>query len=106
MRATRAQADRVLYRNAIRCAVESCENLAVFQQSVVDLDIEGDRVRGVVTQMGLRFEARRVVLTTGTFLGGRIHVGLGNQPGGRAGAMRRRTHWRSACVPCPCASTA
>ncbi|MDE0192958.1 MAG: tRNA uridine-5-carboxymethylaminomethyl(34) synthesis enzyme MnmG [Gammaproteobacteria bacterium] len=85
VRATRAQADRVLYRNAIRAAVESCDNLAVFQQSVVDLDIEGDRVRGVHTQMGLRFEARRVVLTTGTFLGGRIHVGLRNQPGGRAG---------------------
>ena len=85
VRATRAQADRVLYRNAIRVAVESCDNLAVFQQSVVDLDVEGDRVRGVHTQMGLRFEARRVVLTTGTFLGGRIHVGLRNQPGGRAG---------------------
>ena len=85
VRATRAQADRVLYRNAIRSAVEGCDNLAVFQQSVVDLDIEGDRVRGVVTQMGLRFKARRVVLTTGTFLGGRIHVGLQNQPGGRAG---------------------
>ena len=85
VRATRAQTDRVLYRNAIRSAVESCDNLAVFQQSVVDLDIEGDQVRGVVTQMGLRFETRRVVLTTGTFLGGRIHVGLQNQPGGRAG---------------------
>ena len=85
VRATRAQADRVLYRNAIRSTVEACDNLAVFQQSVVDLDIEGDRVRGVVTQMGLGFEARRVVLTTGTFLGGRIHVGLRNQPGGRAG---------------------
>ena len=85
VRATRAQADRVLYRNAIRSAVERCDNLSVFQQSVVDLDIEGDRVRGVVTQMGLRFKARRVVLTTGTFLGGRIHVGLQNQPGGRAG---------------------
>ena len=85
VRATRAQADRVLYRNAIRSAVEGCTNLAVFQQSVVDLDIEGDRVRGVVTQMGLRFEARCVVLTTGTFLGGRIHVGLQHQPGGRAG---------------------
>ena len=85
VRATRAQADRVHYRNAIRAAVESCDNLAVFQQSVVDIEIEGDGVRGVVTQMGLRFEARRVVLTTGTFLGGRIHVGLQNQPGGRAG---------------------
>ena len=85
VRATRAQADRMLYRNAIRSTVENCDNLTVFQQSVVDLDIDGDRVRGVHTQMGLRFEARRVVLTTGTFLGGRIHVGLQNQPGGRAG---------------------
>ena len=85
VRATRVQADRVLYRNAIRSTVENCDNLTVFQQSVVDLDIDGDRVRGVDTQMGLRFEARRVVLTTGTFLGGRIHVGLQNQPGGRAG---------------------
>ena len=85
VRATRAQADRVLYRNAIRSAVEGCDNLSVFQQSVVELDIEDDRVRGVVTQMGLRFQARCVVLTTGTFLGGRIHVGLQHQPGGRAG---------------------
>ncbi|MCY3620998.1 MAG: tRNA uridine-5-carboxymethylaminomethyl(34) synthesis enzyme MnmG [Gammaproteobacteria bacterium] len=85
VRATRAQADRVLYRNAIRSAVESCDNLAVFQQSVVDLDIESHRICGVVTQMGLRFKACRVVLTTGTFLGGRIHVGLQHQPGGRAG---------------------
>ena len=85
VRATRAQADRVLYRNAIRHAVENCDNLTVFQQPVVDLEIVGDRVRGVVTQMGLRFEASQVVLTTGTFLGGRIHVGLENQPGGRAG---------------------
>ncbi|MCE2423812.1 MAG: tRNA uridine-5-carboxymethylaminomethyl(34) synthesis enzyme MnmG [Pseudomonadales bacterium] len=85
VRATRAQADRVLYRNAIRCTVENCPNLTVFQQSVVDLDIRSDRVRGVATQMGLVFKADRVVLTTGTFLGGRIHVGLENQPGGRAG---------------------
>jgi len=85
VQATRAQADRALYRNAIRAAVEGCDNLAVFQQSVVDLDIEDDRVRGVATQMGLHFEGRCVVLTTGTFLGGRIHVGLENQPGGRAG---------------------
>ena len=85
VRATRAQADRVLYRNAIRAAVENCPNLTVFQQSVVDLDIVDDCVRGVATQMGLGFKADRVVLTTGTFLGGRIHVGLENQPGGRAG---------------------
>ena len=85
VRATRAQADRVLYRNAIRSIVENQANLAVFQQSVVDLALAEDRVRGVDTQMGLRFEADRVVLTTGTFLGGRIHIGLANQVGGRAG---------------------
>ena len=85
VRATRAQADRVLYRQAIRIAVENADNLTVFQQSVVDLDIVDQRVHGVDTQMGLRFEAPQVVLTTGTFLGGRIHVGLENQPGGRAG---------------------
>ena len=85
VRATRAQADRVLYRNAMRGLVENQANLAVFQQSVVDLHVAGDRVRGVDTQMGLRFEADQVVLTTGTFLGGRIHIGLENQPGGRAG---------------------
>ena len=85
VRATRAQADRVLYRNAIRATVENCENLTVFQQSVVDLEVVGERIRGVDTQMGVRFRAEGVVLTTGTFLGGRIHVGLENQPGGRAG---------------------
>ena len=85
VRATRAQADRVLYRNAMRDFVEAQPNLAVFQQSVVDLHVQDDRIRGVDTQMGLRFEADRVVLTTGTFLGGRIHIGLENQAGGRAG---------------------
>ena len=85
VRATRAQADRVLYRNAIREMVERQDNLTVFQQSVVDLQVESDGVRGVDTQMGLRFETRRVVLTVGTFLGGRIHVGLQQQSGGRAG---------------------
>jgi tRNA uridine 5-carboxymethylaminomethyl modification enzyme len=85
VRATRAQADRVLYRQAMRQIVESTPNLRVFQQSVVDLVVEGDRVRGVVTQSGLTFGAGAVVLTTGTFLGGRIHVGLENHPGGRAG---------------------
>ncbi len=85
VRATRAQADRVLYRQAMRQIVESTPNLGVFQQSVVDLIVEGDRVRGVVTQSGLTFAAGAVVLTTGTFLGGRIHVGLENHPGGRAG---------------------
>ncbi len=85
VRATRAQADRVLYRQAMRQIVESTPNLRVFQQSVVDLVVEGDRVHGVVTQSGLTFAADAVVLTTGTFLGGRIHVGLENHPGGRAG---------------------
>src|SRR6187549_1529786 len=85
VRATRAQADRVMYRQAMRQIVESTPNLRVFQQSVVDLVVEEDRVRGVVTQSGLTFAAETVVLTTGTFLGGRIHVGLENHPGGRAG---------------------
>lgn len=85
VRATRAQADRVLYRAAIRSQVEHQENLQIFQQGVDDLIVEGDRVTGVVTQMGLRFHASRVVLTTGTFLGGLIHIGLENHAGGRAG---------------------
>ena len=85
VRATRAQADRVLYRNAVREAVEAQPNLLVFQQAVVDLALTDGRVEGVHTQLGLRFDASRVVLTTGTFLGGRIHVGLENHPGGRAG---------------------
>ena len=85
VRATRAQADRVLYRNAIREIVEGEPGLDIFQQSVTDLRVENDRVTGVVTQMGLVFGARSVVLTTGTFLGGRIHIGLEQHAGGRAG---------------------
>ena len=85
VRATRAQADRVLYRQAVRQIVESAPNLRVFQGSVVDLVIVRDRVRAVVTQSGLTFGAAAVVLTTGTFLGGLIHVGLEHHPGGRAG---------------------
>ncbi len=85
VRATRAQTDRVLYRAAIRLMLERQENLEIFQQAVDDLIIEGERVAGVVTQMGLRFRAPRVVLTTGTFLGGKIHIGLQNSAGGRAG---------------------
>ena len=85
VRATRAQADRVLYRGAIRGMLERAPNLAIFQQSVVDIEIEDGRAVGVHTDMGLFFPARSVVLTTGTFLGGRIHVGLQNKPGGRAG---------------------
>jgi len=85
VRATRAQADRVLYKAAIREIVENQENLSLFQQSVDDLIIENDRVTGVVTQMGLKFKAKTVVLTSGTFLGGIIHIGLENYQGGRAG---------------------
>ncbi len=85
VRATRAQADRTLYRQAIRKIVESQENLTLFQQSVDDLVVENDQVTGVVTQMGLKFKAKTVVLTVGTFLGGTIHIGLENYRGGRAG---------------------
>jgi tRNA uridine 5-carboxymethylaminomethyl modification enzyme len=85
VRATRAQADRVLYRGAVRHAVETRPNLWLFQQAVDDLVVEGDAVRGVVTQMGLRFRADAVVLTVGTFLAGRIHIGQSNYSGGRAG---------------------
>ena len=85
VRATRVQADRVLYKAAIRQMLESQDNLALFQQGVDDLIIENGVVRGVVTQMGLDIEADQVVLTTGTFLGGKIHIGLENSYGGRAG---------------------
>src|SRR5579862_5986699 len=76
VRATRAQADRQLYRQAIRSALERQPNLALFQQEVADLVLEGDRVRGVVSTTGVTFEAHALVFTVGTFLGGRIHVGL------------------------------
>ncbi len=85
VRATRAQADRVLYKQVIRQMLENQPNLWLFQQAVDDLICEQGRIAGVVTQMGLRFEARAVVLTTGTFLGGRIHIGESNYQGGRAG---------------------
>ncbi|CAK0771240.1 5-carboxymethylaminomethyluridine-tRNA synthase subunit MnmG [Gammaproteobacteria bacterium] len=85
VQAMRCQADRQLYRQAVRMALESQENLALFQQAVDDLILENGRVAGVITQAGLRFMARVVVLTVGTFLGGRIHVGLSHYPGGRAG---------------------
>jgi tRNA uridine 5-carboxymethylaminomethyl modification enzyme len=85
VRATRVQADRTLYRQAVRGCLEREPNLSIFQQTVVDLIVDGDRVTGVVTQIGLRVRAQAVVLTTGTFLGGRIHVGLEAHPGGRAG---------------------
>ncbi|VAX01795.1 tRNA-5-carboxymethylaminomethyl-2-thiouridine(34)synthesis protein MnmG [hydrothermal vent metagenome] len=85
VRATRAQADRVLYKLAVRSVLENTENLTLFQQSVDDLMVENDTVVGVVTQMGLSFSAGAVVLTVGTFLGGLIHIGLKNFEGGRAG---------------------
>src|SRR4249920_711695 len=89
VRATRAQADRLLYKKAIRTRLENHPNLTFFQQPVDDLALDGDgadaRVTGVVTQLGIRFEARAVVLTTGTFLSGLIHVGLSHYAAGRAG---------------------
>ena len=85
VRATRAQADRTLYKAAIREILESQSNLSLFQQAVDDLLIEDGEVRGVVTQMGVLIRANRVVLTAGTFLGGKIHIGLESSSGGRAG---------------------
>jgi len=85
VRATRAQADRALYKSAVRSILENQQNLDIFQQAVDDLIVNHGKVAGVVTQMGLRFMAGRVVLTTGTFLGGKIHIGLENSAGGRAG---------------------
>jgi len=85
VRATRAQADRALYKQFVRQVLENQPNLALFQQTVADLVIEGEQVVGVKTQMGLTFAARSVVLATGTFLGGKIHIGLENYSGGRAG---------------------
>jgi tRNA uridine 5-carboxymethylaminomethyl modification enzyme len=85
VRATRAQGDRVLYKAAIRYRLENQENLTLFQAAVDDLLVQGDEVQGVVTQMGLKFMAKQVVLTAGTFLDGKIHVGLSSYAGGRAG---------------------
>ncbi|GHE96259.1 tRNA uridine-5-carboxymethylaminomethyl(34) synthesis enzyme MnmG [Thalassotalea profundi] len=85
VRATRAQADRVLYRSFVRSYLENQENLTIFQQPCDDLILENDRVIGVSTQMGLKFKAHSVVLTVGTFLAGQIHIGLNNYQGGRAG---------------------
>lgn len=85
VRATRCQADRALYRAAVRAFIENQPNLRVFQQAAADLIINGEQVAGVVTQTGVRFAARAVILTAGTFLAGRIHVGLSNYEGGRAG---------------------
>ncbi|MBU3621431.1 tRNA uridine-5-carboxymethylaminomethyl(34) synthesis enzyme MnmG [Polynucleobacter sp. CS-Odin-A6] len=85
VRATRAQGDRILYKAAIRSRLENQKNLTLFQAAVDDLLVQGDEVQGVVTQMGLHFMAKKVVLTAGTFLDGKIHVGLNNHAGGRAG---------------------
>src|SRR5262249_55854558 len=85
VRATRAQADRALYKTAVREILFATPNLKIFQQSVVDLVVEGGAVNGVVTETGIEFRASAVVLTTGTFLGGKIHVGLASYAGGRAG---------------------
>ena len=85
VRATRAQADRILYKQAIRSRLENQENLWLFQQAVDDLIVEGERVVGAVTQVGIRFRSKTVVLTAGTFLDGKIHVGLNNYSAGRAG---------------------
>lgn len=85
VRATRAQADRVLYRQAVRIALENQENLDIFQQEVVDILLDQDRVSGVSTKMGLTFRAKAVILTAGTFLAGKIHIGMENYVGGRAG---------------------
>ena len=85
VRATRAQADRILYKQAVRVVLENQPNLTIFQQAVDDLLVEDGRIIGVLTQMGLKFQAPTVVLTVGTFLGGIIHIGLENHQGGRAG---------------------
>lgn len=85
VRATRAQADRVLYRQAVKVALENQPNLDIFQQEATDILIEQERVTGVATRMGLKFKTKSVVLTAGTFLGGKIHIGLDNYTGGRAG---------------------
>ena len=85
VRATRAQADRILYKAAIRFELENQQNLSIFQQAVDDLIIKNDEIKGVITQMGLKLFAKKVVLTSGTFLGGVIHIGKSNYQGGRAG---------------------
>ncbi len=91
VRATRAQADRLLYKQAIRGRLENQPNLTLFQQAVDDLMLDGDRVSGVITQLGIQFAADAVVLTTGTFLSGLIHVGLAHYEAGRAGDPPAKT---------------
>lgn len=102
VRATRAQADRVLYRQAVRTALENQPNLMIFQQAVEDLIVENDRVVGAVTQMGLKFRAKAVVLTVGTFLDGKIHIGLDNYSGNVL-VIRRPFRFLAVCVNCRCA---
>jgi tRNA uridine 5-carboxymethylaminomethyl modification enzyme len=102
VRATRAQADRVLYKAAIRQRLENQKNLTLFQAAVDDITVEGDRVTGATTQLGVTFQGRAVVLTAGTFLNGRIHVGLENHVGGRAGdppAMTLGARLRELALP-------
>ena len=97
VRATRAQADRILYKQAIRAALENQPNLWLFQQAVDDLQVEQDRVTGVVTQLGLRFSSKTVVLTAGTFLAGLVHVGQASYQAGRAGDSPSLS-FRTACA--------
>jgi tRNA uridine 5-carboxymethylaminomethyl modification enzyme len=103
VRATRAQADRQLYRQAIRSIIENQPGLSVFQQTVEDLIVEGDRVTGVRTGLGIEFFGKAVVLTVGTFLGGRILIGRSEHAGGRAAVARvilRQTAWQHGFVSC------
>ena len=102
VRSTRAQADRVLYRQAIRQRLENCRNLTIFQQAVDDLAVENNRIAGVVTELGIHFQAPAVILTTGTFLSGLVHVGLKNYQAGRAGdppAIRLAQRLRALDLP-------
>jgi tRNA uridine 5-carboxymethylaminomethyl modification enzyme len=103
VRATRAQADRLLYKQSIRARLEQQPNLTLFQQAVDDILLEGDRVAGVVTQIGLRFRGRTVVLTAGTFLAGLVHVGLQSYQAGRAGDPPP-LRWRRGYGKCSCPS--
>ena len=102
VRATRAQADRALYKAAMRSILENQQNLTLFQGAVDDLVVQGDRIGGVITQLGVRFLASQVVLTVGTFLDGKIHVGLDNHSGGRAGdpaAVRLSSRLKELALP-------
>lgn len=101
VRATRAQADRILYKAAIRRRLENQENLWLFQQAVDDILLDGERAIGVVTQIGLKFSSKSVVLTAGTFLGGLIHVGMQNYHAGRAGDPLLCL-WRLGCERLDC----